>query len=1527
MICLFAASMLSASGPTYVSDPVVPTLSPPVKDLPPYQEDPDMLGLEMQRRQDYGLTLPDQQGKPWHNPLVDLQQSSQTPSLNSSRVFSTPIVNVSGWQSSSSPPDTTGDVGPNHFLQGINASGGSGVRVFTKSGSQMTDFLLESLASGGNCASGYCDPIVLYDQLADRWLISEFASSGSYFCVYVSQTSDPTGSWYAYQFTAGYSSVPDYPKYGVWPQDDDNDGVYDEGSYLIGVNAGSGGRDVWALDRGKMLQGLAATTQKFTAPSLSAFSFQLFLPAGQEGNDPPPNHTPALFLRPVDTEINSGYSCSPEPCDVMEIWSLDVDWANSSNSDFARLPDAKIAEYDHTLCGTGSTWNCMPQPGTTQKIDPIREPIHFPLQYRNFGSYETLVGCFAEDVDGTDHAAVHWFELRKTTGNWTTYQEGVLGGESGVHRSVCSAAMDGWGNIAVGYTRTGSSTPYYPSIYYSGRLESDTAGTMPYFDNRIQDATNSKTNNERWGDYAGMGVDPVDDCTFWFVTEYGGSGLTKIASFKFDECGCVTPQAPTGLNAQPNGDNSIYLTWSHPQADSETFNVYRAIGTCPQASYELLQSGIGGQTYTDNTASGGVTYAYVVTAVDITGNCESDPSACDAASTTGACTLPPTFAGLQSVTNPQNATCTLDLAWNPGTANCGSLQYKIYRSTTSGFTPGPSNLIATVTNGSATSYSDSGLPFGSTYYYIVRAVDTTVSGDDGNMVEKSGYPTGPGGGTQTLFYDGFETNTGWTFGGGNGEWQIGTPNNCGGDYGNPDPNGAYAGTKVLGNDLTGTGSYPCDYEAYLSATYATSPVINCSGAGNVQLSFRRYLNVEQPLYDGASILASANGTSFTQIWASTATITDSAWSLQTYDISGVADGQSTVYIRFQIDKSDSSWQYSGWNIDEVTVTGYVDSPCTSGCPTANASIDSVDPSGDVCIGEAVTFSGSGTGQGTLVYEWDFDYDGNFVVMATGASPIYTFPTTGNYTVALRVTDDCTDPGPQEAIDTTTVLVLDCPPVVSYAGHGIFTKDCTDGDDVIEPGEIWSVAVSLTNTGGNPATNTTATLSISGTSAVQASILNNPGTYTTINPLATVDYIFQFSVDSGAVCVNDITFDVTGITSTEGSYPSQTPAFTVTVGYAAAGGDETASQVTDPLTVQSDNVTSNLEVTAGNGFTLTSADTATLTYDYQHSASVTETATQDTDPLNATNGASLSTLSDPFTITIASASQASVTWASLTHGSSARRCAQVELEEPGGTRTTLKSFGSGEATPYNVLTFYQTHGPGQYSIRLSESTAGNCSNGTATLTGTLMTVQGAGTGDWDSNVKVELLNPSAVATTLKDFSDPETGSYNVQPYYTGAGIYQIRLTEQGGGTAELTNGTMNVVQAGATECDLSTCGLSPEVSDDAAHHMSAEKSGNDVTLSFEDVGMANYNLYISIHAETGPFLVSSNANGSLTCDLPHSAGDPEMMTATITNLGSDISTPSNIYYFLVTADDGGTSEGPLGWRTGSIARTADASCAK
>jgi hypothetical protein len=203
------------------------------------------------------------------------------------------------------------------------------------------------------------------------------------------------------------------------------------------------------------------------------------------------------------------------------------------------------------------------------------------------------------------------------------------------------------------------------------------------------------------------------------------------------------PGEPTGLTATAAGDNRIDLAWVGPGPDADSFNVYRAIGSCPQAEYELIASGISGTGYADLTVSGGLDYSYVVTSKDITGGCESAYSVCADAQTTGACLEAPAFDGVQTVTNPGLDTCTLDLSWNPADPYCGSsVSYNVYRSTTSGFTPSPGNRIASGVSG--TSYADAiDIDYGSQYFYVVRAVDLSNGSEDGNTVEAANWPTGP----------------------------------------------------------------------------------------------------------------------------------------------------------------------------------------------------------------------------------------------------------------------------------------------------------------------------------------------------------------------------------------------------------------------------------------------------------------------------------------------------------------------------------------------------------------------------------------------------------------------------------------------------------------------------------------------------------------------------------------------------------------------------------------------------------------
>ncbi len=453
------------------------------------------------------------------DPLLDRQASAPQ---GVDRVITTPDLNMDGQGFSGvNPPDTVGDVGTSYYIQMINDSGGAKFTVYDKNTGAVVagPTSLDSLGSGF-CGNGLGDPIVLYDQLAGRWLLSEFSRSGNRLCVYVSQTGDPlSGGWYAYDFQA--PSFPDYPKYAVWPD-----------AYYVGTNE-SGGSPAYALERSQMLIGGAASSQRFTAPDLAGFGFQMLTPSDVDGPAPPAG-SPAYFVRHNDDERHNAGGNDPT-ADFLEIFEFDVDFSNPANSSFTGPIQVPISEIDSGLCGFTS-FSCVDQPGTSVALDPLREVVMWRSQYRNFGSHEVLVGSLATDASGADQAGVRWYELRKSGGGgWALHQEGTyaIDGDS---RWMSSAAMDGDGNIVVGYNVSSTST--FPGLRYAGRLAGDPLGTLPQGEATLVNGTASNSSN-RYGDYSSLNVDPVDQCTMWFTGEYNAASAwsTRIGRFVFGGCG------------------------------------------------------------------------------------------------------------------------------------------------------------------------------------------------------------------------------------------------------------------------------------------------------------------------------------------------------------------------------------------------------------------------------------------------------------------------------------------------------------------------------------------------------------------------------------------------------------------------------------------------------------------------------------------------------------------------------------------------------------------------------------------------------------------------------------------------------------------------------------------------------------------------------------------------------------------------------------------------------------------------------
>jgi cysteine-rich repeat protein len=456
------------------------------------------------------------------DPLLEIQERGSTTrqQVTSGRgQISAPNVNETGLPFTGAyPPDTVGDVGPTVYIQAVNGAGGTVIQGYNKTGGlEFGPTVLDTIGFGV-CANGLGDPIVLHDRAADRWLLAEFSAVANALCVYVSQTSDPGGAYFAYGFVT--PNFPDYPKFAVWSD-----------SYLVTTNE-SGPSPVYAMDRSQMLIGGAATMQRFTAPDLGGFGFQALTPADLDGAILPPLGTPGYFVRHRDDEVHNPGSNDPGG-DFLEIWELSVDHAVPANSTFTGPTNIAITEIDSELCGLFS-FNCFPQPNG-QRLDPLREVVMWRLQYRNFGSHETLVGNLTTDVSGTDRGGIRWFELRNSGSGWALFQEGTYSPDTD-NRWMGSIAMDQAGNMALGYSVV--SPTQFTDIRYTGREAGDPAGTLPQGEFTIAAGAGSQT-VERWGDYSAMSVDPGDDCTFWYTNEFvlaSGNWDTQIASLKFDSC-------------------------------------------------------------------------------------------------------------------------------------------------------------------------------------------------------------------------------------------------------------------------------------------------------------------------------------------------------------------------------------------------------------------------------------------------------------------------------------------------------------------------------------------------------------------------------------------------------------------------------------------------------------------------------------------------------------------------------------------------------------------------------------------------------------------------------------------------------------------------------------------------------------------------------------------------------------------------------------------------------------------------------
>jgi hypothetical protein len=510
----------------------------------------------------------------------------------------------------SAPPDPNGAVGPNNYVQVVNED----FAIFNKSGTAIygpvpTNTLWSGF--GGGCQSNNDgDATVDYDRAADRWVFQQFSVSTAPYldCVAVSKTSDPTGQYYRYSFQ--YSSFPDYPKLGVWP-----DAYYVTFNMFSSSTGPFVGPEICAWDRAKMLAGQPATQQCRTLGTGDGG----MLPSDSDGSTPPPAGAPNPILEFGTNDLLA--------------YKFHVDWSNTANTALTGPTTIPVAAFA-PACNSGGT--CIPQSGTSQQLDSLADRLMYRLEYRNFADHDSLV--VNHSIVAGSSVGVRWYELRNVTSTISApvlYQQGTYAPDSS-YRWMGSAAMDGNGDIALGYSV--SSSTMHPAIRYTAHAANDPLGVMGQGEGSIIEGAGSQIKYlgiqalSRWGDYSSLSADPTDDCTFWYTNEYLASNgafnwHTRIGTFKVAGCGATASPdftvsaSPTSQTVTAGGSTSYGATasatngysgsvsWSVSGLPSGATGTFNPASSTPTASSTLTvgtSSSTPAGTYTLTiTASGG----------------------------------------------------------------------------------------------------------------------------------------------------------------------------------------------------------------------------------------------------------------------------------------------------------------------------------------------------------------------------------------------------------------------------------------------------------------------------------------------------------------------------------------------------------------------------------------------------------------------------------------------------------------------------------------------------------------------------------------------------------------------------------------------------------------------------------------------------------------------------------------------------------------------------------------------------------
>ena len=800
------------------------------------------------------------------------------------------------------PPDPNGEVGATQYVQMVN----EGIQVFNKTtgASVLGPFGIATLWNGfgGVCeTSGSGDPIVLYDQLANRWLVSQFAGASipTDECIAVSTTSDATGAWYRYDFHLG-TNFFDYPKLSMWP-----DAYYMSMNVFNSSGTAFLGPQPYAFDRAAMLTGAAAA---FITPGLQASALGAMLPADLDGSNLPPANAPNPWLNADGA--------------TWSLYRFHVDFAVPANSTWTLGSTLTPAAFSD-LCPSSA---CVPQLGTTSLLDGLGDRIMFRLAYRRFGDgHEALVGNRSVSASGV--GGVRWWEINNATSGVPTFVQQSTYAPDTTWRWMGSAAMDTMGNLAIGFSA--SSATINPQLRYAGWLVSDPAGALSQGEATLHAGTGSQSaTSNRWGDYSDLTVDPVDDCTFWYTNEYYDTTTsfawrTRIGSFKFPSCSlsptftlAVTP-ATLGVCAPTDAPYTVTIGsvsgFTNPVTLSATGN---PAGTTVGFSTNPVTPP-GSSTMTIGSTGSAVPGSYTV---NVQGQ-SAGPITLNQNVTLDIFAAIPSAAALLTPTNGATGQpVSPSFTW---TAFPDAVTYTIEIATDSGFTA----IVHTASGLTTTSYSGATLNSNTTYYWRVRGINPCGPSSDSTtfsyatLALPGDCPTGQV--ANILYSYDFEAGAaGWTHSGTGDTWALSTSNPH-------SPTQAYLGVD----------------SATVSDQSLVSPAIVIPSANTpVTLKFWNWQHMETNTggcYDGGILEITTNaGVTWTQLGGADL-LTDpydgpisnlfgnplanlNAWcgnNPQPYLNSIVnlnAYAGQTVQFRFRLG-TDNSVSRPGWNIDDVVV--------------------------------------------------------------------------------------------------------------------------------------------------------------------------------------------------------------------------------------------------------------------------------------------------------------------------------------------------------------------------------------------------------------------------------------------------------------------------------------------------------------------------------------------------------------------------------------------------------------------------------